>query len=133
MLRVIDEGDDILGFMARNRGMSVHRTDCPRLAKLRETAADRVVTVGWDSSAQEHYEVDIAIVAHDGQGLLRDITSIFANARLNVLAINTQSHRDSNTATMRLSVEVPNLGSLSKLLERIGRLPTVMSVERLSD
>ena len=65
--------------------------------------------------------------------MLRDITSLFANARINVLSISTQSNKKSNTVTMRLRVEVPNLGSLSKLLERINRLKNVVSVLRLSE
>ena len=70
---------------------------------------------------------------YDRQGLLRDITSLFANARINVLSINTQTNKQRNTATMHLRVAVPNLGSLSKLLERINRLKNVISAMRVSE
>jgi GTP pyrophosphokinase len=75
----------------------------------------------------------VAIEAYDRHGLLRDITGLFANARLNVLSISTQTNKKRNTATMRLRVEVPDLGSLSKLLERIDRLKNVVSAVRISE
>ena len=126
-------GDLISGFVTKNRGVSVHRLDCVRLLKLQQTAFERVIDVTWGEASSEQYEVDVSIEAYDRQGLLRDITSQFANARLNVLSINTYTNRQSNTATMQLRVEVPDLGSLSKLLERIERLKNVISVHRVSD
>jgi ATP diphosphatase len=80
----------------------------------------------------ERFEVDLAIEAYDRQGLLRDVTSLFANARINVLAIQTQTNRKTHAATMRLKVEVTDLGSLSKLLERLNRLKNVISARRLT-
>ena len=65
--------------------------------------------------------------------ILRDITGLFANARINVLSINTQTNKKSNTATMYLRVEIPDLASLSKLLERIDRLKNVVSAQRSSE
>jgi GTP pyrophosphokinase len=126
-------GDAIAGFITQGRGVSVHRNDCGRLLRLTETAPERVIEVEWGLSPRENYEVDVAIEAFDRQGLLRDITGLFANARINVLSINTQTNKKSNTATMRLRVEVPDLGSLSKLLERINRLKNVVSAVRLSE
>jgi GTP pyrophosphokinase len=126
-------GDAITGFITQGRGVSVHRADCARLVGLQDSTPDRVIEVEWGVSPVDNYEVDVAIEAYDRHGLLRDITSLFANARLNVLSINTQTNKKRNTATMRLRVEVPNLGSLSKLLERINRLKNVVSAVRISE
>jgi GTP pyrophosphokinase len=126
-------GDGITGFITQGRGVSVHRADCARLIKLQEASPERIIDVEWGTEPQARYDVDLAIEAWDRQGLLRDITELFANARVNVLAINTQSNKKSNTATMRVRVEVPNLGSLSKLLERINRLKNVISAMRVSE
>ncbi|MCB1731584.1 MAG: bifunctional (p)ppGpp synthetase/guanosine-3',5'-bis(diphosphate) 3'-pyrophosphohydrolase, partial [Halieaceae bacterium] len=126
-------GDAITGFITQGRGVSIHRADCGRLMHLMEVSPQRVIEVEWGLSPGENYEVDVAIEAYDRQGLLRDITGLFANARINVLSINTQTNRRSNTATMRLRVEVPDLGSLSKLLERINRLKNVVSASRVSE
>jgi len=126
-------GDAIIGYVTKARGVSVHRSDCSRLMKLHEGAAGRVVEVEWGENSQDNYEVDVVIEAYDRQGLLRDITGLFANARINVLAINTQTNKNTNTAIMQLRVEVPDIGSLSKLLERIDRLKNIVSAVRLSD
>tara|TARA_R110001592_G_scaffold363248_6_gene682402 strand:+ start:103664 stop:105889 length:2226 start_codon:yes stop_codon:yes gene_type:complete len=126
-------GDAITGFITQGRGVSIHRGDCGRLVRVMETSPERIIEVEWGLSPRDNYEVDVAIEAYDRQGLLRDITGLFANARINVLSINTQTNKNRNTATMSLRVEVPNLGSLSKLLERINRLKNVVSAARLSE
>jgi GTP pyrophosphokinase len=126
-------GDAITGFITQGRGVSIHRGDCGRLVRLMEASAERIIDVEWGLSPRDNYEVDVSIEAYDREGLLRDITGLFANARINVLSINTQTNKNRNTATMRLRVAVPNLGSLSKLLERINRLKNVVSATRLSE
>ncbi|MEE4278019.1 MAG: GTP diphosphokinase [Halieaceae bacterium] len=125
-------GDIIGGFITQGRGVSIHRTDCARFLKLGEQYAERVIDVDWGSAPDERFEVDIAIEAYDRQGLLRDVTQLFANARVNVLAIRTETNRKTHSATMRLTVEVSDLGSLSKLLERLNRLKNVISARRLT-
>ncbi len=126
-------GDRIAGFITQGRGVSIHRADCGRLVSLEDTSPERIIEVEWGESPRENYEVVLAIEAYDRQGLLRDITGLFANARINVLSINTQTNRKQHTATMRLRVEVPDLGALSRLLERINRLSNVISASRVSE
>ena len=126
-------GDPIVGFITKTRGVSIHRADCARLARLQESAGERLIDVDWGPAPSGNYEVDVMIEAYDRQGLLRDVTGLFANARINVLSVNTLTNKHRNTASMRLRVEVPNLGALSKLLERIERLHNVISAQRLSD
>jgi GTP pyrophosphokinase len=127
-------GDGITGFITKGKGVSVHRSDCGRLMRLQELSGDRIVEVAWGADApMDKFEVDVAIEAFDRQGLLRDITELFANARINVLSINTQTNKKRHTATMRLRVEVRDLSSLSKLLERLNRLNNVVSAVRLMD
>ena len=125
-------GDAITGFITRSRGVSIHRSDCRRVLQHAEQHAERIIDVEWGSAPDERFEVDIAIEAYDRQGLLRDVTSLFANARINVLSIETRTNRKTHAASMRLTVEVGNLGSLSKLLERLNRLKNVISARRLT-
>jgi GTP pyrophosphokinase len=124
-------GDNIVGFITQGRGVSVHRSDCPRVFHCQENSPERIIEVEWGVAPDEKFEVDIAIEAYDRQGLLRDVTELFANARINVLAINTQSHQKTHSASMRLTVEITNLGSLAKLLERLNRLKNVISARRV--
>ena len=126
-------GDSITGFITQGRGVSIHRSDCGRLVKLQESSAQRIILVDWGETPRENYEVDVAIEAYDRQGLLRDITGLFANARINVLSINTQTNKRKHTATMRLRVEVPDLGALSRLLQRINSLNNVVNASRISE
>ena len=126
-------GDTIIGFITQGRGVSVHREDCTRLINLQNTSPERIVAVSWGVSSSADYQVDVAIHAYDRHGLLRDITELFASVRVNVLSINTETHKKSHTATMRLTVEVPSMGFLSRLLERINRLNNVISAVRVSD
>ena len=125
-------GDIISGFITQSRGVSIHRADCRRFLQLAEQSPERVIDVDWGRAPNERFEVDIAIEAYDRQGLLRDVTSMFANAHINVLAIQTQTIKKTHAATMRLTVEVGDLSSLSKLLERLNRLKNVISARRLT-
>ncbi|MFK7828385.1 MAG: GTP diphosphokinase [Congregibacter sp.] len=125
-------GDTITGFITQARGVSIHRADCARLMQISEQHPERVIDVEWGTAPDERFEVDIAIEAYDRQGLLRDVTSMFANAHINVLSIQTQTNKKAHAATMRLTVAVGDLSSLSKLLERLNRLKNVISARRLS-
>lgn len=124
-------GDSITGFITQGRGVSIHRADCKRVLQLNDLHPERVINVEWGSAEDERFEVDLAIEAYDRQGLLSDVTQMFANARINVLSIETQTNRKTHAATMRLTVEVADLGSLSKLLERLNRLKNVISAGRM--
>ncbi len=126
-------GDAIMGFITQGRGVSVHRRDCGRLLRLQTDHPERTIEVSWGEDHGEGYEVDIGIEAYDRSGLLRDITELLASARVNVLTVNTETDRREHLATMRLRVEVRDLGSLGHVLSRIGRLNNVISARRLSE
>jgi GTP pyrophosphokinase len=126
-------GDGIAGFITQGRGVSVHRRDCGRLLQLQITSPERIIAVDWGSTEVRGYEVDVGIEAYDRPGLLRDITELLVLARINVLAVNTQTNIKRHSATMRLTVEVIDLTALGKLLDRMGRLNNVISAVRLSD
>jgi GTP pyrophosphokinase len=124
-------GDAIGGFITRSRGVSVHRRDCQRFLELQNRAGDRVVDVDWGLEPASGYEVDIEILAYDRYGLLRDITSLFATAKVNVLAVNTLTDKDSNTASMRLTIVVADLDVLARILDRLATLNNVISARRV--
>jgi GTP pyrophosphokinase len=126
-------GDNIIGFITQGRGVSVHRRDCGRLLNLQNEHPERIVEVNWGRDSRAGYEVDIGIEAYDRSGLLRDITSLLANAHVNVLSVHTETNTREHLATMRLRVEVPDLSFLGKLLTRIGGLNNVISAVRLSE
>jgi GTP pyrophosphokinase len=86
--------------------------------------------VSWGRSPEANYAVDIEVQAYDRSGLLRDITIILANERINVIAVHTQSDKYENIATMKITVEVPNLERLGKMLAQIKQLPNVIEARR---
>jgi GTP pyrophosphokinase len=122
--------DDITGYITRGKGVTVHRNDCANLIRLRTKERERLIEVAWGNSTAVVYPVDIAVRAFDRQGLLRDVTNILTNNRLNVIGVNTQTDKKTHTATMLFSVEVADVSQLSQALARIEQLPNVMEVKR---
>ncbi|HEB99908.1 MAG TPA: GTP diphosphokinase [Thiotrichales bacterium] len=123
--------DPIVGYITRGRGVTIHRSDCPNVLRLKGTDSDRIIEVDWGSGQKETYPVDVMILAYDRSGLLRDITTILASENINVLAVNTYTDRKDYVAHMRLTLEIGNLSELSRVLGRIGQLPNVLEVHRM--
>ncbi|ADZ90397.1 GTP diphosphokinase [Marinomonas mediterranea] len=126
-------GDDIVGYITQGRGVSVHRQDCINVAQLTLDEPERIVEVNWGEELDNLYPVNIQVQAYDRTGLLSDITAMLANERVNLLSMNTLSTKESNTASIRFTIEVGELGTLSKLLHRINQLPNVLNVFREKD
>ena len=123
--------DHIIGFVTRGRGITVHRRDCPNVRHLPAGEEDRLIRVRWaDQSAEAAYPVDILIIAADRKGLLRDISSVFADADVDVLGVNTHSERTTDTAAMRFTVEVRDQDQLQRVLSKVAQTPDVLEVRR---
>lgn len=123
-------GDPIIGYITVGRGVTIHRQDCPTALQLVEKEAPRMIQVGWGSAPVHTYPVDILIRAYDRSGLLRDVTQVLLNEKINVLALNTRSDKADNTAIMHLTIEIPGLNSLGRLLARISQLPNIIEARR---
>ncbi|MEN8166635.1 MAG: bifunctional (p)ppGpp synthetase/guanosine-3',5'-bis(diphosphate) 3'-pyrophosphohydrolase [Pseudomonadota bacterium] len=123
--------DDIVGFVTRGRGVTIHRRDCSNIRSMDEEERERLVQVSWSEEQTEAaYPVDILIHANDRKGLLRDISTIFTNDEVDVIAVNTSSDRKNDTATMQFTVEVTDMEQLRRLLARVEQLPEVIEVKR---
>ena len=118
--------DPIGGFVTRGKGVSVHRRDCSNFRELAARSAERVIEVEWGTATGESgsvYPVDIAIEAADRQGLLRDISEVFAKEKMNVIGVQTQSVKGS--AWMTFTVEVADSARLAKVLHIVADVPGV--------
>jgi len=124
-------GDPIIGFITRGKGVSIHRRDCVNILRIPAEKKLRLVEVSW-GAAPRAYPVDVRIEAFDRQGLLRDITGVLANDKINVLSANTRTDRDDQTVIMELTMEVEGSAQLSALMDKVGALPNVTSVRRLT-
>lgn len=123
--------DDVIGFITRGRGVTVHRRNCTMIRNLKEKDQDRLAQVTWaDRSVGATYPVDIRVIAGDRKGLLRDLSSILTNEEVDVIGVNTQSSRKIDRATMRFTVEITDMRQLSRILEKMAQLPDVIDVRR---
>jgi GTP pyrophosphokinase len=123
--------DAICGFVTRGKGVSVHRTDCSNLREMVAKNGERVIEVEWgqpQSAGTSVYPVDVAVEAADRQGLLRDISEVFAKEKMNVIGVQTQSMK--GTAWMTFTVEVSDSGRLAKVLGIVAELNGVRSARR---
>ena len=121
--------DEIRGFVTRGKGVSVHRADCANLQELMQRHDERVIDVAWGLSTPETlYPVDVFVQAQDRQGLLRDITEVFAREKINVTAAQTQTIK--GVAWMTLTVEVNDSARLNKVLGLVASLKGVVGVRR---
>jgi len=124
-------GEPIVGFITQGRGVTVHRQDCPNILQLRLDEPQRIIEVEWGERARTQYPVDIEVQAWDRSGLLRDVTGVLGNEKVNVLAVNTLTDTDDGIARMAITVEVDGLETLGRLFSRIQQLSNVIEVRRL--
>ncbi len=122
--------DPIVGYITKGRGVTIHRQDCPNILRIQEDSLDRLIEVSWSEGHSASYPVDIAIVAYDRQGLLRDISSILSNEKLNVLSINTMTDLKDHMARMHITLEISDIAQLSRVLAKINQLPNVLEAQR---
>ncbi|KPN72450.1 bifunctional (p)ppGpp synthetase/guanosine-3',5'-bis(diphosphate) 3'-pyrophosphohydrolase [Neisseria sp. 83E34] len=122
--------DDIIGFVTRERGISVHRTNCPSFQNLAKQSPDKVLPASWAKIQDgQVFAVDIEVRAQDRSGLLRDVSETLARHKINVTAVQTHS-RDLE-ASMRFTLEVKQVSELPRVLTSLSEVKGVLSVTRL--
>ena len=120
----------IIGYVTLGRGVTIHRGNCPSLARMREVRPERVLQVEWSATEAGGLRVEIAVTAYDRRGLVRDLTDVLALERLSIEAMSTTTDRDAGTAHVRLTVPVSNLEQLARVLHRLGAVPNVIQARR---
>ncbi len=126
-------GDRIIGYVTRSQGVTVHRQDCYNV--IHEDEKERLIPVEWER-VDALYPVRIQIEAWDRVGLMRDITTLVAEEKVNITAVNSTQNGDSTAAecfTVELTLETAGLAQLSRLLSKIEGIRDVISVTRLGD
>jgi GTP diphosphokinase / guanosine-3',5'-bis(diphosphate) 3'-diphosphatase len=120
-------GDDIIGYITRGRGVTVHRADCSSV--INEDEKDRLVAVDWSVADQHVFPVTVRLESWDREGLVRDVTAILADEKINIIALSAVVHKDQ-TATVWTTVEVPRLDRLSRIMSRLESIRDVFNVVR---
>lgn len=122
--------ENIVGYITRMRGVSIHREDCGNFLHLNASNPERVIEVSWGAPTDASYPADLTIEAYDRHGLLRDISNVLADEKVAVNGLRTKSDKKRMEAIMDLSVSVSDLPALSRVISRLEQLPNVMSVRR---
>jgi GTP pyrophosphokinase len=123
-------GDNVIGYITIGRGVSVHRQDCPNIIHASERQKQRFLQVTWGSATRENYVVDVLIKAFNRSELLKDVTSLLANEKAHVYALQTQSNKHENMTFITLTVDIDGLSSLSRLLAKLMQIPNVLEARR---
>ena len=122
-------GDDIVGFITRGRGVSVHRSNCPNVTDLM-AHPERMIDVAWDTSGATEFRVEIVVEATDRMGLLKDATIAIGDAGGNILSCATQTS-SQGIARLRFLVSISDASLLDSLLATVSRVPSVYDARRL--
>ncbi|MDR5813037.1 bifunctional (p)ppGpp synthetase/guanosine-3',5'-bis(diphosphate) 3'-pyrophosphohydrolase [Caballeronia sp. LZ033] len=125
--------DPIAGFVTRGKGMSVHRTDCTTFKRMAQRSPERVLHTTWSAEVMNGrgssvYPVDLSVESTDRQGLLRDISEVFAREKINVIGVKSQSRR--NVAYMQFTVEVSSAAQIQRACTLLGEVPGVIRASR---
>ena len=125
-------GDEIVGFVTRGRGISVHRTDCINIINLPEMERERLIDAQWqmeDDTTVGTFGASIKVFANDRPGLLADISKVFTEKNISILALTTRTNKQG-VATLEISFEVHGREELEKIGEKIRQIPSVLDLER---
>ena len=124
-------GDEIVGFVTRGRGISIHRTDCVNMMNLPEMERVRIIDAEWQApeDASEKYVAEIEIYANNRNGLLADISKTLTEKNINILSMNTRISKQG-VATLQTAFEVESREELNRVIEKIRGIDSVMDIER---
>lgn len=124
-------GDDVVGYITRGKGMSLHRRQCPNARHYLEKEANRCTPVEYVGHEGQVFQVFIRFLTMDRTGLIADVGNIFGENKTNITSIKTQSHRDK-TATLDLAIEVRNTEHLNFIIQKMRNLSDIMDVHRIT-
>lgn len=126
-------GDNIIGYITQGRGVSIHKKDCSNISHLAPHHTDRLIQVTWDSKHAGTYYVDVQIQAQ-GQGeVLREISALLTNAKVDLITLNSKINKNNNMTLITLTMQIHNLEQFKQLLNHINQLPNVVEAKRINE
>ncbi|QKS70783.1 bifunctional (p)ppGpp synthetase/guanosine-3',5'-bis(diphosphate) 3'-pyrophosphohydrolase [Paenalkalicoccus suaedae] len=123
-------GDDIVGYITKGRGVSIHRSDCPNVNQ--EDVQARLLPVEWEKEVQKpkSYQVDIEISGYDRRSLLNDVLQAVAETKTNINAVSGRSDKNK-MATINMTISIQNIGHLQRVVDRIKQISDIYTVRRI--
>ena len=124
-------GDEIVGFVTRGRGVSIHRTDCVNILNLPEIERFRLIEADWQApeSGGEKYLAEIVIYANNRNGLLADISRALTEKNIDIISMNTRTNKQG-VATLQTSFEISGREELNRIIDKISSIENVIDIER---
>jgi len=122
--------EPVTGYVTVGRGVTIHRSGCSSLARIAARAPERLLQVEWGKSRVTRFPVDVVIHAMDRRGLVRDVSTLLADEKINIERMSTRTDAAEGSADLSLRLSVPGLDDLSRLLVRIGAVPGVIRARR---
>ncbi|MVO99637.1 RelA/SpoT family protein [Paenibacillus lutrae] len=123
-------GDDIIGYITRGRGVSVHRTDCTNIPGENTEEGNRVIEVEWADSIESNFHVEIEITGHDRRGLLNEVLQVVSESKTVISAVSGRSDKNK-MVTIHMTILIRNIDHLHSVVEKIKRIQDVYSVQRI--
>lgn len=122
-------GDDIIGYITRGRGVSIHRSDCTSLGHTTEDL-ERMIEVSWDGSSGESFHVGIDIQAYDRNGLLMEVMAVLSELKITITNINAKVQEDTKTVSINVVVDIRDISQLDFVMTKLRRIREVYTVQR---
>jgi len=124
-------GDTIIGYISQGRGVTIHRQTCNNIKNLLVEHQNKLIHVSWDTK-HGAYDVDLEIRGESREALLREITSILANEKVDLISLNSTMNKKTNLLFVRITIQIQNNAQLRKFIHEVGQLPHVTHVRRLA-
>jgi GTP pyrophosphokinase len=126
-------GDEIVGFITRGRGISIHRTDCVNMMALSELDRSRLIDAEWEASEEENkgqlYTTNIKIYAYNRTGIIMDVSKIFLEMNIDMTSVNDNTSKNGK-ATLSISFDIHGVEQLNKVISKLRSIDSVIDVER---
>jgi GTP pyrophosphokinase len=126
-------GDEIVGFVTRGRGVSIHRTDCVNVINLSEDDRARIIDAEWNVTAGKEsggvYTAEIKLYAHNRTGVLVDISKVFTESKIDVISMNVRTNKQGK-ATISMGFEINGVEQLNETIAKLRNIESVIDIER---
>ena len=130
-------GDEIIGYITRGRGVSIHRTDCINIIQLEDEERQRLIDAEWEVSPGEttgmKFESSIQVLTEERKGILADISSIINNENITIVALNVRLTKDKREDVFNITVEISSKEQLEQLSKKISQIPGVHEIVRTAN
>lgn len=123
-------GDDVVGYITRGRGVTVHRQDCPNISRMGPQDLERMIDVDWGPD-KHTFPIQVIVTAYDRSGLLRDVTEVIADNDINMASLSTGKRSRYNIIPVTITLEVPDLSTLTRVLAKIEQIRNVIDARRM--